>query len=102
MRQCRTLTPDGAEQDEEDEEEPHGQAQAHQAPIVILHAVPHVADEVELGACTPRPHPHIEPVIPETIAVIALIPEQRLRGRRAVKGPSQSSVYKHTALYSVL
>jgi len=47
-------TPDGAEQDKEDEEEPHGQPQAHKSPVVILHAVPHVADEVKLGSC--RPH----------------------------------------------
>ena len=45
-------TPDGAQQHEEDEEEPHGQAQADQLPVVILHAVTHVADEVKLGACT--------------------------------------------------
>lgn len=44
-------TPDGAEEDEEDEEEPHRQPQAHESPVVILHAVPHVAHEVKLGSC---------------------------------------------------
>ena len=44
-------TPDCAQQDEEYEEEPHGQAQAHETCIVFLHVLSHKADEVKFGTC---------------------------------------------------
>lgn len=52
----KELTPDGGQQYEEDEEDPHGQAQAHQFGIVILHALPQVRQEIKLRACAAHRH----------------------------------------------
>jgi hypothetical protein len=48
------LTPDRGQQHEDNEENPHGQAQSHQAGIVILHALPQIRHEVKLCTCKGR------------------------------------------------
>lgn len=48
------LTPDRGQQHKDNEENPHGQAQSHQAGIVILHALPQIRHEVKLCTCKGR------------------------------------------------
>ena len=56
MAQAEVLAELGGEQDKDDEEEPHGQAQADQAGVVLLHAVGDVGHEIKGGTCTQHVH----------------------------------------------